>query len=786
MKMNGIDLLAEYQTGRSEEAFSELVRRFTNLVYSAARRQLANRALAEEAAQTVFARLAKAAPQLRTEAELAAWLHRTTVHVAIDLWRSETRRQTREQLAAAMEPAPAEPDERWEEIAPFLDHALNQMANGDRQALLLRYFDGRSMRQVGQLLGVTENAAKMRVHRALERLRDGLARQGIACGLPTLASLLASHSIEAAPAQLVITLASPQFLSGVVAGAAGSSMFPIFLLLMSKAKLATAVALLAALGIGMVATYRAINPGEPSSADDGFIAPGFTSPAAMESQANSVPGGTAVSSWPGGGFQNPGLAARDEVRDELRALLDRPPASSSYPPEPLRQALAKFGPDLSEAMPILLEALEADDYETRAWTLSGIHFAIGQQRRTPYAEERALEMFAQAHSALRKLLLSPEEPDLLRRFALQSYFSPLANAHGFPPAPFDPAYAQDLQAALGLSEKGGFGFEVADHLGRHFAQRPFESDLLVPAMLSQLNDPSPQRRFTAAYALATWPGEKPAGLQGILSAELNTKSPDSYRAAMGLGKLGEAALGSVPELLAYAEQTRDWPAGYAHAALEAACRIQPELRERFPEIDAKLRDEEAAMSQGPVSRTITPAELAAALAHPTEGPGLRASLISGLLDAVKFELGQSADSNPEAIREAMLAQFFEGIHPEEATGEQRVAIEEIIAAVRAADLRAAPEEAPPTRSLPMTALVLDARILLVESASAHEAQMEQVLNGFQSHYQSGTGESQVTPERFEELSGMIREMDPVFHAAWRQQIFKTYPWLDRLLPAEDQ
>jgi hypothetical protein len=86
----------------------------------------------------------------------------------------------------------------------------------------------------------------------------------------------------------------------------------------------------------------------------------------------------------------------------------------------------------------------------------------------------------------------------------------------------------------------------------------------------------------------------------------------------------------------------------------------------------------------------------------------------------------------------------------------------------------------------MANLVLDARILLVEGASAHEAQMEQVLNHFQSHYQSGTGESLVTPERFEELSAVIREMDPVFHAAWQQQIFKTYPWLGRVLPAEDQ
>src|SRR5256885_419312 len=102
--MNGADLLTGFRERRSERAFGELVRRYTNLVYSVAKRRLSNVSLAEEVTQIVFIRLAKAAPKVRGDAELVAWLHRTTVHVSIDLWRSESRRQLREEKAVAMQP----------------------------------------------------------------------------------------------------------------------------------------------------------------------------------------------------------------------------------------------------------------------------------------------------------------------------------------------------------------------------------------------------------------------------------------------------------------------------------------------------------------------------------------------------------------------------------------------------------------------------------------------------------------------------------------------------------
>src|SRR5215471_11533804 len=175
--MNGTDLLAEFRKTGSEEAFADLVRAYTNLVFSVAKRRLSDSALAQEAAQTVFIRLAKAVPKIRSDAELVAWLHRTTVYVSIDLWRSESRRRAREQHVAAMQPQYSE-NPAWNEIAPLLDEALDELQDGERQVILMRFFEQKSMREVGSRFGISEDAAKMRASRAMEKLRTRLGTRG--------------------------------------------------------------------------------------------------------------------------------------------------------------------------------------------------------------------------------------------------------------------------------------------------------------------------------------------------------------------------------------------------------------------------------------------------------------------------------------------------------------------------------------------------------------------------------------------------------------------------------
>lgn len=211
------DLLAEFRRNPSEPGFAELVRRQTNFVYAIAHRRLGNVALAEEVVQVVFIRLARTAPRLQNEGELLAWLHRTTINASIDLWRAESRRRRREELAVAMQPNAADPPAS-NDLAVVIDAALDELPDADRQALLLRYFHDQPMRVLGSALGVSEDAAKMRVSRALERLRARLAPLGVACTAAALTAWLEEHAAGAAPAALADALARLRFSAPVGLG----------------------------------------------------------------------------------------------------------------------------------------------------------------------------------------------------------------------------------------------------------------------------------------------------------------------------------------------------------------------------------------------------------------------------------------------------------------------------------------------------------------------------------------------------------------------------------------
>ncbi len=200
--MNGAEHLLTYRNTGSDDAFAQVVKTYAGLVYSVALRRLSNSALAEDATQTVFARLAGGTPRFKGEPELVAWLHRTTLNVSIDLWRSESRRHQRE-LKSAMEPLTGEPQPSlWSELAPHLDQALDMLGAPDRQVLLLRFFDRKSMRDLGGLLGISEDAAKMRVSRALEKLRAQFALAGVTCAAAPLEALLSQSASVPAPEHL--------------------------------------------------------------------------------------------------------------------------------------------------------------------------------------------------------------------------------------------------------------------------------------------------------------------------------------------------------------------------------------------------------------------------------------------------------------------------------------------------------------------------------------------------------------------------------------------------------
>src|ERR1043165_2827764 len=169
-----LELLHDYARHKSEEAFTALVHRHLNLVYSAALRQVRSPQLAEEVVQSAFMDLARQAPQLAPDTVLTAWLYQVTRRTAINVVRREARRQIREQVASELTAMNA-PGNDWTHVEGILDEAMDALDDTDRTAVLLRYFENKSLREVGQLLGATDNAAQKRIGRAVERLREFFA-----------------------------------------------------------------------------------------------------------------------------------------------------------------------------------------------------------------------------------------------------------------------------------------------------------------------------------------------------------------------------------------------------------------------------------------------------------------------------------------------------------------------------------------------------------------------------------------------------------------------------------
>jgi RNA polymerase sigma factor (sigma-70 family) len=254
--MDSRQLLADYVKNGSEAAFKELLSRYMDLVYSTALR-LVNGDVhrAQDVAQSVFTDLAREAPRLSPDTMLGGWLHRHTFFTATKFIRTERRRQIREQQAMEMN-ALNNTDRDFEYLAPVLDQAINELPEDDRAAILLRFYERRDLRSIGETLGSSEDAAQKRVSRALDQLHGMLTRRGVVLSATVLAATLAAKAVTAAPTGLLATIATAA-LSGstittatVIAATKTATMTTL-----QKAALAATFAIVA--GAGIQQAYQA-------------------------------------------------------------------------------------------------------------------------------------------------------------------------------------------------------------------------------------------------------------------------------------------------------------------------------------------------------------------------------------------------------------------------------------------------------------------------------------------------------------------------------------------------
>src|ERR1039457_18614 len=247
--MDDMALLREYAARNSEAAFETLVSRRVGFVYSAALRQVRDPHLAEEITQAVFIILAQKAGRISDKTILAGWLFKTTRFAALAQIRADAKRRRREQEAQMQtELQPNAPDLFWEQMSPLLDEALATLGETDRQAVLLRFFENKSLAEVGNSLGTGEDTARKRVARALEKLHSYFSKRGVSSTTAIIAGAISAHSVQAAPVALAKSVTAVALAKGAAAGGSTLTLIKGALKIMAWTKAKTAIVL----GVGVL------------------------------------------------------------------------------------------------------------------------------------------------------------------------------------------------------------------------------------------------------------------------------------------------------------------------------------------------------------------------------------------------------------------------------------------------------------------------------------------------------------------------------------------------------
>lgn len=204
-RQSDFEWLQQFARAGSQSAFRDLVRRHIDLVFATALRKVGDAGGAEEISQNVFGVLAKKAWQFAPDDSLPAWLHKTTLLESQAWQRGEMRRRRREQAAAELGTTMKTPDEApaFRALVPLLDEALLSLREKDREALLLRFYESQSLKEVGAALGVSDDTAQKRVQTALEKLSQFFQRRGFKTATIAVTTAALQHTASSASAATV-------------------------------------------------------------------------------------------------------------------------------------------------------------------------------------------------------------------------------------------------------------------------------------------------------------------------------------------------------------------------------------------------------------------------------------------------------------------------------------------------------------------------------------------------------------------------------------------------------
>jgi RNA polymerase sigma factor (sigma-70 family) len=405
-----IELLQEFVAENSEAAFAELVRRHIDLVYSVALRQLRGDAhLASDATQAVFCELARNARKLTAHRTLSGWLYTTTRFVASRMARSQMRRTAREQAFVMKQSEQSGNEAGWKDVENLLDDAMQELSSEDREAVLLRFFKNESFGGIGAVFGASENAARMRVERALEKLRVALNRRGVTCPSAVLSGLLAANAISTAPAGLAGTLAGPALASASAGWALPGAVKVLELMAATKMKTAVAVIALAGTTTGWIVAHRNSVQLEaemarvrqkawaqlPANPPEGMIP---EDPARLRAERNEL------------------MRLRGEVTDLRRQLRERPAAAPTGPTAITEAAMVAMTPEEQGKEELKTRGIARLNI-AKIWGIAFQKFALANNGQMPAG-------FQQAQDS------SPEISEPLLKFATEAGMGG-ANGDGF-------------------------------------------------------------------------------------------------------------------------------------------------------------------------------------------------------------------------------------------------------------------------------------------------------------------------------------------------------------------